>query len=586
MNKKSEIRNLLVYENIHYKEVPNPKNYTKHFLGTWCLDNWQVEESIVVQSNVWEDKNILVDDIKYIHDLSMRTLKSSYEVLKNEYTKNITFDNFSSIYYSWTFNIIVKLFANWNLFNKSQKLDLTYIFDIKYDQVIAENLLDANMTYFYSHWNLFTISEIIKFRNIDHILLKYPKVKKTNSTRIIKDLLLSFRKTQKFITNFIKFKFLYKPWVFYYFTKQYNLLNKYQKSDSITQYVQLIYDKYKSKISNIKINSQKRELLKLNIFPKDQFETFFSSYYFKLMPISLLEGIDLLEKYSIANYVGKQPTHLIYSDFLNNELLLYNLINFNKSQVYVYQHGGGFGFNNYTITEHIEKFYCNKYITWGWKKSEIDIPFISPDFKQLFKIKTIKARKNICIILYDSPPFIPTFQPTIYSINYSKYLINIKNLCIKSHYKNEIKLRLYPRNDSGINFINFFPKSIGIDKSLNLDSLYSKYKLYIYTYNSTGFLELWSLNIPCILFIENENWFVEELGLKEFENLKNNNLLITNFESLEVFFNEKYVDIDIWWDSFIVQNTINTFLDIYANISTKNLNNDDLLKLKSIFKLN
>ena len=119
-----------------------------------------------------------------------------------------------------------------------------------------------------------------------------------------------------------------------------------------------------------------------------------------------------------------------------------------------------------------------------------------------------------------------------------------------------------------------------------MDSLYSKYKLYIYTYNSTGFLELWSLNIPCILFIENENWFVEEYGLKEFENLKRNNLLITNFESLEAFFNEKYVDIDIWWDSFIVQNTINTFLEIYANISTKNLNNDDLLKLKSIFNLN
>ena len=261
-------------------------------------------------------------------------------------------------------------------------------------------------------------------------------------------------------------------------------------------------------------------------------------------------------------------------------------MNFNKSQVYVYQHGGGFGFNNYTITEHVEKFYCNRYITWGWKNSEIDIPFISPDFKQLFKIKTNKARRNICIILYDSPPFIPTFQPTIYSIDYSKYLINIKNLCTKSHYKNEIKLRLYSRNDSGINLINFFPKSIGIDKSLNLDSLYSKYKLYIYTYNSTGFLELWSLNIPCILYIENENWFVEEFGLKEFENLKNNNLLITNFESLEVFFNEKYNNIDIWWDTFIVQNTINTFLEIYANISTKNLNNDDLLELKPIFKLN
>lgn len=576
---------LLVYENKYFKKISKKNNYSIIYLGTWCLENWQTENFLNVEPDLWANKNILVEDIQYIKNFTIRILRSSYGVLKNDFKNPLTYDQFSLIYYSWTFNIIVKLLANWKLFDKSVKSDHTYIFDIEYDQVIAENLLDANMTYFYSKWNLFTISEIIKFRNIDYELLNYTENQQKIKTNKYKNILISLRARPKFISNYLKFKFIKKDWILYYFTRQSNLLNKYQKSDSITQYVQLIYNKYKGKISNIKINRQKRELLKLNIFPKNQFETFLSSFYFKLMPITLLEGIDLLEKYSIANYVGKQPTHLIYSDFLNNELLLYNLIFFQKSQIYVYQHGGGFGFNNYTITEHVEKFYCNRYITWGWKNSEIDIPFISPDFKQLFKIKTNKARRNICIILYDSTPFIPVFQPTIYSRKFSNYLFTIKNFLTNTCFNNQITIKLYPRNDSGINLTAFFPKLINIDKSNSLDSFYSKYNLYIYTYNSTGFLELWALNIPCILFIEKDNWFVEEFGLDEFENLKQNNLLITNIESMDFFLNQNYNKIKIWWFSHVIQSSVSHFLNFYANKDTKNINENVLLELKTIFKL-
>ena len=575
----------LVYENKYYKKINKINNYSIKYLGTWCLENWQAKDFLDVEPDLWTNKNKLVEDIHYIKDFTIRILRSSYEVLKNDSKTPFTFDQFSSIYYSWTFNIIVKLFANWKLFDKSTKTDLTYIFDIGYDQVIAENLLDANMTYFYSKWNLFTISEIIKFRNIDYELLNYSDNQKTNKSGKFKNILSSLRKTQKFVSNYVKFKYIKKNWVLYYFTRQSNLLTNYQKSNSITQYVQLIYDKYKASISKIKINNNKRESLELGLIPKNDFELFFSKLFFKIVPISLLEGIDLLEKYSISNYVGKKPTYLVYSDFLNNELLLYNLIFFKKSQIYVYQHGGGFGFNHYTITEIIEKFYCNKYITWGWKNSELDLPFLSPNFKQLFKINEKIIRKKICIILYDSPPFIPVFQPTIYSRKYSSYLLIINNLVTNSFNKNLFSLRLYPRNDSGISLLNFLPNSIDIDKSNSLDSLYSKYQLYIYTYNSTGFLELWSLNIPCILFIQKENWFVDEFGLKEFEILKNNYLIITNIESLEMFLNQKFNEIDIWWKTINVQNAVCQFLDIYAKNNIKNINEVDLLELNTIFKL-
>lgn len=579
-------RSLLIYENIEYQKIPNLENYEKQFLGTWCLDNWQVTETNSVQKDLWDNKDTLIEDINYIKDFTTRVLKSSYDVLKNDFKIYKSLDEFIVIYYSWTFNIIVKFYANWKLFDESTKSDISYIFDIKYDEVIAENLLDSNMTYYYSKWNLFTISEIIKFRNINYELISYKHIQKNRKSKLINTPKLNLRITKIYIKNYLKFRFIYKDWVFYYFTKQLNLLTKYQKNDSITQYIQLIYDRYKRKISKLKINKSKRESLELCMITNNNFEIFITKLYYKILPISLFEGIDLLEKYSISKYIGKQPSFLICSDFLNNELLLYFMKNFKKSQVYIYQHGGGFGFNNYTITEFIEKFYCEKYITWGWKNSKFDLPFISPNFNELFQIDKMVIRKKICIILYDSPPFIPVFQPTIYSIRYSRYLKTINNYLKNTDYKNIITLRLYPRNDSGIDLLNFFPDSTDIDKSSSLDCLYSKYQLYIYTYNSTGFLELWSLNIPCLLFIENENWFVDEFGLNEFENLKNNNLLITNINYLDEFLNEKFNQMDIWWNSHDIQNSINNFLVRYANNNTKNLMNDDLLELKSIFNLN
>lgn len=580
------MKRLLVYDNKYYKFLTNINNYSIKYLGAWCLDNWQVTETTSIQKDFWDNKESLIEDIDYIKDFTIRVLNSSYDVLKNDFKNYKSFDDFSLIYYSWTFNIIVKLYANWKLFDESDKTDLTYIFDIKYDQVIAENLLDSNMTYYYSKWNLFTISEIIKFRNINYELISYNHIQEKTKSKLINLPKLNLRITQIYIKNYLKFRFINKDWVFYYFTKQFNLLTNFQKNDSITQYIQLIYDRYKRKISKLKINESKRESLELSMIANNNFEIFISKLYYKIIPISIFEGINLLENYSISNYIGKQPTNLIFSDFLNNELLLYYSSNFNKSQLYVYQHGGGFGLNKYTITQIIENFYCNKYITWGWKNSKFDLPFISPSFRELFDIDKMIIRKNICIILYDSPPFIPVFQPTIYSIKYSNYLTTIKDILNNSRFKNQFTLRLYPRNDSGINLFNYFPESNKIDKSISLDSFYSKYELYFYTYNSTGFLELWSLNIPCILFIADQNWFVDEFGVKDFEELKNNNLLITNFDNLEIFLNESFCEINIWWNSYIIQNTVNNFLVKYANSSTKNIIDDDKLLLKSIFNLN
>jgi putative transferase (TIGR04331 family) len=577
-------KRLLVYENKYYKKFIN-QEYLIKYLGAWCYDSLGQINEDNNSSDYWNNTTFLVSDIEFSKNLSLRILNSAYLVIQRDKNLSINLEEFTNLYYSWTVYTILKVLSNWRLFDESDNFDTTYIFDIKFEEVITRNLEDVNKTYYYPKWNNYVISEIIKFRKIEHFIVHFEDGKTFKKNSIIKSSLLKFKNRLIFFQHFFKFKFKFKNWIFYYFTQPVNLFPDYQKNDSITKYVQLIYSKFKCKIESLQLDSKKRGSHNLDFTPLNDFEFFFSNIYFKLLPVSLLEGLETIESFSINKFIGGKPDLLIYSDFLNNELLLHFLKNFTKNQIYVFQHGGGFGFNNYNVTEIIEKYYCTKYLTWGWKNSEQDLQFISPRFNSLFKINSKKSRNGICFILYDSPPYIPVFQPTIYSYKFINYLKLLHKFFIETKFKRNITIRLYPRNDSGIDLKNIFQNNIMFDKSKCLNTLYSKYELYVYTYNSTGFLELWTLKIPCLLLIENDNLFVDKFGINQIETLKNNNILFTNSETLENFLNQNFDKIYDWWTSSIIQNSISKFMETYASDNTKNISKNDLLELKNIFNI-
>jgi putative transferase (TIGR04331 family) len=564
----SDKLNLLIYDSNNFKQIQELNNYNIKYLGAWCLSNEEFNDAKFLEHDYWADLEKLSFDIEYVQGFTLKILESSYSGLKNEFSNSINLKDFINLYYSWTFYIVVKVLSNWRLFDNTSDTDVTYVLDINYFDVLANNLSDANMTYYYAEWNNYIISEVIKFRGVKHFEIKNIRTNdKTKNRNYLKNYIIKLIYGVSLLIESFKYKLSSSDWNLYYFSKSENLLPKYQKNTSVTKFVQLLYFKFKTKISKLKIDKGKRESMRLILedsYKKDDFESFFSNLFFKLIPKSLFEGINNIERFSLGNFFSKNPKFLLYSDFLNNELLLYYLKEFNKDQIYVYQHGGGFGLNNFTVTEIIEKYFCERYITWGWKNSNIDEAFISPTFSDFIKIDLEIIRKGICLILYDSPPYVPVFQPTIYSKSFNKYILAIVSFLRFSKFTHQLSVRLYPRNDSGVNVSILFGSKISIDKSKTLDLLYSKYKLYVYTYNSTGFLELWSLGIPCILFIEHENWFVSDYCLNLYNNLKSVGLIITKSEDLETFLINNYNKIEVWWGSAEIQNNIVDFLNIYA----------------------
>ena len=70
---------LLVYENKYFKKISKKNNYSIIYLGTWCLENWQTENFLNVEPDLWANKNILVEDIQYIKNFTIRILRNIKE---------------------------------------------------------------------------------------------------------------------------------------------------------------------------------------------------------------------------------------------------------------------------------------------------------------------------------------------------------------------------------------------------------------------------------------------------------------------------------------------------------------------------
>jgi putative transferase (TIGR04331 family) len=587
------MKSLFIYESEYFKTIPNVENYLKKYGGSWCFENWENSTSVEI-NDFWHSNRILSEDIKYIQSLVQKIINELQKDLTLNYNNKLSLEHFTYLYYSWVFYIVFKLYGNWKMIEVCNKFDLSYGFDINYKEVLAENLYDSNLIYYFSKWNSFAIGEILRFKNIETIKLEWVNPEPKPTKRDIKSHLINVYTFLELRLLKLHKRFQKKKWVFYYFSKSYDLLPKFQKNRSDTRYVQLIYAKFKKELGFVSVDSHRRINSTLNFQFDNQFEHFLSSFIYKIIPISLMEGSHLIRKFSLEKFFQSTPEAVLYSDFLNNELLLYYLKNIPADNIYVYQHGGGFGLTATNVTEILEKFYCSRYVTWGWKFDQIDLPFIGPvPSHPKKKIASVK-REGLCVMLYDSPPYIPIFQPTIYSSKFSRYLRLINDFLRETRLFDDLTLRLYPRNDSKVNLVSLFPEGINIDNNLLIDQLYSKYKLYIYTYNSTGFLELWNLNIPCILFIAEENWFTDDFAIKYYKSIKQAGLLFSDSVSLNEFLDSIQENIEVWWKSESIQDNLKSFLKQYSDspsidessfITRKNYDSQELQRMERLFEI-
>jgi len=294
---------------------------------------------------------------------------------------------------------------------------------------------------------------------------------------------------------------------------------------------------------------------------------------FELLPICYLEGFKDLNKVVSEMPWPKTPRFIFTSnDFANNEVFkLWTAFKTQEGIKYIVgQHGNNYGTYRY-LSPSIEEITSDKFLTWGWSDGLIQhVPsFIlthptqtKKNYNSLGSLLLIEVHLEHRFTIWDA-----TNEFTNYFKDQQKF---VAELCSPS--KEALIIRLH----SATNLMGFGEKARwkDFDCSLTIDDgakklkkLINKSRLIIFSYDSTGFLETLSDNIPTIAFWQNGLDHVKDWAAPYYELLVEAEIIHFTPESAAKKVNEVWNDVDSWWMQDKVQSARATFSKFFAKKS-------------------
>ena len=295
--------------------------------------------------------------------------------------------------------------------------------------------------------------------------------------------------------------------------------------------------------------------------------------FFELLPTCYLEGFE-----DLYNIVKKQPwpksPKFIFTSnnfYLDEIFKLYAALNVEAgSKYYVGQHGGNYGTQRHK-SPRTEELTSDKFITWGWTDG-------MPQHKPAFILKNAGKKKlnfnqlgNLLLIEHGYTKGDVTYDKKFLHIQYlkdqekfvdyldkkprEKLIVRLFNI----HYQNK---ELHEES----RWFDFDP-NIKIDKGISkIDTLISKSRLVVHSYDSTGILETLSDNIPTLAFWSPEVSLVDS-AKPYYQMLIDAGIVHLSPKSVADKINEIWDDIGSWWKQSNVQDARLKFCNRYAKKS-------------------
>lgn len=322
----------------------------------------------------------------------------------------------------------------------------------------------------------------------------------------------------------------------------------------------------------VPLNWEKRNW-KIDISGQTDFESFVLSLIPRQIPIAYLEGYrELIQQIQTLPW-PKRPKVIFTSNVLWHDTIsmAYTAEKVARGAPLVYgQHGGVYGVAKFTWAEDHEVAISDRYLTWGWtSKSE---PKIRP-LGIVKNIRHMRSESNLkCRLLFvtlDAPRF--TYRLSSESLVLSEKFIEDSFKFVEkvsASIQSNLIIRL-TRHEYGWNLVSRwqdrFPK-IQVDVGTSrMDDLLVRARLAVYTYNSTGFLEAFARNIPAVIFWDPVVSPLRESALPSFDALRRVGIFHESPESAARHVQEIWDDVDNWWNSAAVRETLARFKENYCH---------------------
>jgi putative transferase (TIGR04331 family) len=239
------------------------------------------------------------------------------------------------------------------------------------------------------------------------------------------------------------------------------------------------------------------------------------------------------------------------------------------------QHGGNYGIGLWSFAEDHEIAISDCYLTWGWSEPKNAITPIG-NLKG-FGRKMITDKAGIALLVEMTVPR-QSYHMYSTTVSAGQWLTYFEDQCrfveaLPAGLREHLLVRIY-HQDYGFSQRERWQKrfsDIRLDEGEPIEALLKKTRVFIGTYNATGYLESLSLNIPTLIFWNPEHWELRKSASPFFEKLKSVGIFHETPESAARQMSEIWNDIATWWDSAEVQSVRRDFCEHYANIPEKPL---------------
>jgi putative transferase (TIGR04331 family) len=472
--------------------------------------------------------------------------------------------------------VLINRYGTVNQCLKENNIAVIELWEIEDSFLAKNNSLDAIWSFRDDLWNLAINSKIIKIINpsinisyIKNNINKKKEFRKRVKKKAVSILEILNTTLQKFINLIQKdtrplILNTYLPVIdelkLQYLEGCFPTIKRVNKSTSNEKYSSLL------RKNASKIFQEKKAL-------NTEFEKVFFELLFLLMPKCYLEGFD--SNRAMANLLPwpKYPKYIFTSNnFDTDELFkIWTAKKVSEGAKYIVgQHGANYGTSKY-LNPSIEESVSDKFLTWGW---EGDLPQHTKSF--IFKNLKIKHRfKNKLILVELHPSQRCTTWDDVFE--FSLYFKNQIIFCSKlsKHIRKNLIVRLH--SDSNrmewfeIARWNAYDQSIKIDVGVkSIERLIEKSKLVVFSYDSSGLLEMISGGHPCMAFWAEGLQHLQSKAVPVYRMLEAVGIIHFSPDSIASKINEIWDDIDGWWSSAEVKKAREEYCRQYINRS-KNL---------------
>jgi len=553
------------------------------FLGDWCIPYFMEDEIKSYDFKIMEPNwpNLEIRKKEYtLMKKSYQSLLTEIHLILNRHHKVNYSERFWEILLGhWIevfLNVILDRYRNLKRCNLEYRITgATFSYDKDINLAPKDFGTWLNLLGDYTYDNLLLLEIITNAK-----VFRFP-IEKINTTKIPSD--TNF-KIKKFKFQNLLAKIYKKVMEYTVRDKDFFMLNTYLRAISEIK-LQLLLKQFPKKWTETNfelseepnLNLRKSLSLQLGFNPQEEELKLATKLVFKFLPICYLEGFDELNRVMAKLPWPKKPVTIFTSNsFYTDELFkLYTALNSEKGAVYIVgQHGNCYG-TNYFFDSPIEEKTPDRFISWGWSRENKQIPgFIFSNISKRYKHDP-KGGLLLVESLFDRP----RINPRDYiSVNYRNYFS--AQLQFISHLQQEIKdatlVRLHSgHNESGRNDLERwkdFDTNIKTDlgkTSFNL--LVANSRLVVFSYESTGLLELLSQNIPTIVFWTGGLDLINEQAKPYYRLLSECGILHFSSKSASAKVNVIWEDVNSWWYSGHVQTNRSKFCDQYAKTSKKGI---------------